>query len=260
MIEITNIEEESYYDVYPRYTDPKPGICALLRVREEEQWMSYSIDSILDRVDSLKIFVQGIQNDRTADIAEYYAKRYKHVSCYYFPFVSRPNGPDHDLSPYNSVYARSYFYNWCLSHCDREYALKWDGDLVAMDTFQPRNYVRPDNVVLMRGLDLLDLHTECSDPVSGSLNMFRNDGRTYWMPGPVCEVTHTNLQHHHQIEGRPHFLHFKWYKSLGSATKAWPSDWQEIDHFRQLYRAKTKPGKPYKGPYPKCLTPLISVS
>ena len=209
-----------------------------------------SLDSIVTKVDEIGLFVQGDQSDGTLEIAKGYAAQHEHVFVMEYPFDSQPNGPGYAHLPADSVESRTYFYNWCLGHAGKNHALKWDGDCVALDGFNPRELVKKFDTCMIRGVDMASMTHQSVHPVSGALPLFRITADSYWKSGTHSEVFNRD-QDVGQMDG-PGFLHFKWVKDEDSMVKAWPDDWAEIPHFQNIW-ARRQPGAKYEGEWPSCL-------
>lgn len=113
-------------------------ISAMVRVRNEEEFLSPSVRSIADHVSEI-VLVDNLSTDRTPSIIESLRQEYPHkVTCYRYPHEIRRVGreswelassPEGRTSPYLSA----NFYNWCLRRCTKPFVLKWDGDMIATE-------------------------------------------------------------------------------------------------------------------------------
>lgn len=116
-------------------------ISAMVRVKNEEEFLYASVKSIIDCVDEV-VLVDNMSIDRTPSIItrlreEYPAK----VTCHQYPHVIGKVGKESwDLAA--DPRARSLpqlsanYYNWCLRRCSKPFILKWDGDMIALDSFR----------------------------------------------------------------------------------------------------------------------------
>jgi hypothetical protein len=115
-------------------------VSAMVRVRNEEEFLYPSVQSIVDHVDEV-VIVDNLSTDRTPLIIE--ALRREHpdrVVYYQYPYEIRKVGrenwelassPEGRSSPHLSA----KYYNWCLRRCTKPFVLKWDGDMIATEAF-----------------------------------------------------------------------------------------------------------------------------
>lgn len=232
-----------------------PGLSAMLRVKDEAEYLPFALRSIYPWVDEVVIAVQGKQSDHTWDIAEAWGELDK-VSVYHFPHESFPNGPGHDKQP-PGIHERSYFYNWTLAKVTRTHAMKWDGDMVAMDDCGDRIHaaMKDNDYVRFAGVDLASTspyRVSASHPVANIETRVFPVRRCHYVTGSHCEVLtgHPRRVEQATIED-PVYLHFKWVK-LNGVTTAWPDGWEDLDHFCRLTE-RAKPGRVYTGPVPSVL-------
>lgn len=112
------------------------GVSGLMRVRNEEEYVEASIDSVIDVLDELIICYQEC-TDRTPEILERKRKEYpRKIKLYYYA----PKVYTHDLTPDEYAYAYSLpddsphllssYYNYTLSKATYRYAVKIDADQI----------------------------------------------------------------------------------------------------------------------------------
>lgn len=112
------------------------GVSGLMRVRNEEEYVEASIDSVIDVLDELIICYQEC-TDRTPEILERKRKEYpRKIKLYYYA----PKVYAHDLTPDEYAYAYSLpddsphllssYYNYTLSKATYRYAVKIDADQI----------------------------------------------------------------------------------------------------------------------------------
>lgn len=232
------------------------GITMLLRLKNEEEWIEPSIQSI----QWADLIVCCFQNstDRTEEIVRDTSDSLKTL-VYHYPHDSRPNGPGHDEQPYDQ-YNRAYFYNWCYYRTATNYIVKWDGDMVAQDGLERclRDAYGNYDTVFFYGTDIVieedKYYVKQSRPFcSNEPRMFRARESQPWRTGRYCEAFAYSTRRSLCLESSL-FLHFKWSKSLESATKAWGKDWEQHEHFRRIVRRGSMDDTvPYNGDIPRCL-------
>ncbi len=113
-------------------------ISAMVRAKDEEQFLSASVRSIIDHVDEV-VLVDNLSSDGTPDIIARLRDEFPDkLRSYSYPFeVARAGtenraelaarGPD---SPHLSA----NYANWCLQRCSTPFVLKWDADMIALAT------------------------------------------------------------------------------------------------------------------------------
>lgn len=251
-----NVEGLSAFDI-PRWRERQPGLSAMVRLKNEAEFVLASLNSIADWCDEIVIALQGRQTDGTDTLVREWRRGRGNVQVLVYPFDSRPNGPGHSRQLRHSIYERAYFYNWTMAHCTRRHVMKWDGDMVAVDGLseQVRGVVDGNE----DGLRFAGWELAALDPprlskthviANDELRVFRVDSGTRYQSGSHCEQL---VWHGNPVSLRePGYLHFKWCKSRESATQAWPTDWQESAHFRAIY-ARAEPGDLFPWPLPEGL-------
>jgi glycosyltransferase involved in cell wall biosynthesis len=137
-------------------------VSAMMRVRDEAEFLGAAVESIIGLVDEV-VLVDNLSRDATPTIIESLAQRYPDkVRSFSYPHevlrVGRENWEySRDPARQDSPRLSANYYNWCLSHCTRPYVLKWDGDMIALPSFQAamedwRNGSKP--VISIYGLNL----------------------------------------------------------------------------------------------------------
>jgi hypothetical protein len=109
----------------------------MVRVRNEDEFLLASIESVIDGVDDI-VLVDNDSTDRTPHIIRSLADAHPDkITVHHYPHVVRRVGadswslaesPEAAASPNLS----SNFYNWCLERCGGTHVLKWDGDMIAL--------------------------------------------------------------------------------------------------------------------------------
>ena len=113
-------------------------ISAMMRIRDEEEFLDASVRSIIDLVDEV-VLVDNLSTDRTPEIIDALRRAYPgKVVTYSYPHAIRSRGREHwelasSADGLRSPHLTSTYYNWCLARCTHPYVLKWDGDMIATD-------------------------------------------------------------------------------------------------------------------------------
>ncbi len=110
-------------------------ISAMLRVRNEEEFIEAAVVSIVDIFDEI-VLIDNLSNDATPDIISNLVARFPKVTAYRYDHqIARAGQENVDLarSPggQRSPSLLANYYNWCLARCTMGYAVKWDADMIA---------------------------------------------------------------------------------------------------------------------------------
>lgn len=115
-------------------------ISAMVRVRNEEEFLAPSVRSIADHVDEI-LLVDNLSTDATPEVIRSLAEAYpEKVVAHRYPHEVRRVGretwelagrSDGTTSPHLSA----NYYNWCLARCSHPHVLKWDADMLALERF-----------------------------------------------------------------------------------------------------------------------------
>jgi glycosyltransferase involved in cell wall biosynthesis len=128
----SNREGDRRYDFTLFRSRDRPGVSALVRVRNEANKIGHCVRSILPVFDEV-VIVDNASADATASMVQDIMREADpegKIRLLSYPFRLARFGPDHDATPANSLGSAVYFTNWALSHCSFRYVCKWDGDMV----------------------------------------------------------------------------------------------------------------------------------
>lgn len=115
-------------------------VSAMIRVKDEEEFLYPSVKSIADYVEEIVLIDNG-SADRTPSVMESLRREYPHeVVCYQYNYEVRRQGWESwELAlrseGCSSPHLLASFYNWCLRQYTKPYILKWDGDMIATEGF-----------------------------------------------------------------------------------------------------------------------------
>lgn len=261
-----NIKE--YHIPHDFYKRRRPGLSAMIRLKNEEEWVEASLLSIKDWFDEIVIVLQNC-TDKTESIIKKLSL--PHVKIYYYVFDSFPNGPGYGSHPPDSVHNKTYFYNWTLAKTTCRWVCKWDGDMVAMDWLGPNirklisSPCHPD-YIFIRGVNIVgkDLNQIGERMHTGQEpRFFQVHKKTFYYSGDKTQyfyIPQTRwpfLKKQSLVIEKPAYLHFKWAKSLESATKSWPKNWESISHFQKIMQSSVAVTT-YKGEYPAIIRTKLS--
>jgi len=112
----------------------KPGVSVFMRLRNAEQFVETTVESIIDHVDELVMVHNGC-TDRTPEIIESCRLRYPdRIRIFeYKPAVFVPGSIEHSQEPMGSPHSLVNYYNYALAKTTRKIAIKIDGDELYLD-------------------------------------------------------------------------------------------------------------------------------
>lgn len=232
-----------------------PGLSAFVRLANEEEWVRPAIESILPWVDEAVCVLQ-CSTDSTQDILM--SINNPKISIFKYPFESWPNGPGHDKQPDDSLHNNAYFYNWNIGLTTREWVIKWDGDMVAMDWLGDtvRDIIKnvQNTVVCINGINLVgDCICMSKDQPfirENQPRIFQPGHDKYYVTGRMTQTLHRPVTTRVLEINQPGYLHFKWAKK--SCFQGWPENWKDTGHFSRIAR-RAEIGEPYTGEIPSVL-------
>jgi glycosyltransferase involved in cell wall biosynthesis len=130
--DFSNREGLSEYDFRLYRSRARPGVSAMVRVKNEEQKIAHCLRSILGVFDEV-VLVDNGSDDATASIVREFQDTPEgaaQIRLLSYPHRLARFGPEHGDTPEDSVHSAVYFTNWALSHCSYRFVCKWDGDMV----------------------------------------------------------------------------------------------------------------------------------
>jgi hypothetical protein len=122
------------------WSEHEKKISAMVRVKNEEEFLAASILSIADFTDEI-VIIDNMSTDGTpAVIEELKGKLGSKLACYVYPHPLARVGEEHHATyranPASPALLHN-FCNWCFSKCTMPFIMTWDGDMVALDNFAP---------------------------------------------------------------------------------------------------------------------------
>ena len=256
---LRNLEKiDEFYIAEDWHKNRKKGVSAMLRVKDEEEFIKPCLMSIKDFFDELVIGLNNCSDSTPQIIREL---DLPNVKLFEYPFKLHHNGPGHNKIPENSIYDNAYFYNWVLSKTNYSYVCKWDGDMVALPNLDKKlkRVMFKNKIIQITEFNIAGDELACLSkdaPGSTEPRFFRVSNDTYYIQGDFCE----NFIHSYGNDiftvDAPVYLHFKNAKSIKSETKIWPDNWRNITYFQKLHERRVK-GDLYRGVYPEALKEKI---
>lgn len=121
---------------------PHKTLSAMMRVKNEEEYLDRSVSSIVDLVEEV-VIVDNLSSDATPAVIEALCSRYPtKIRAFSYPHIVARYGSEHTELARTRAGRRSpnylpNFYSWCRVRCSHPYILKWDGDTVATEALAP---------------------------------------------------------------------------------------------------------------------------
>lgn len=112
-------------------------ISAMVRVRNEAEFLDVAVRSIVDSVEEV-VIVDNASTDASPAVIAALRADFPHkvvVDCYPHE-IARVGSETWQLlaaSGGTSPHLSGTYYTWCLRRCTQPYVLKWDGDMIATD-------------------------------------------------------------------------------------------------------------------------------
>ncbi len=118
-----------------KWSEKKPhGISALVRLKNDTEFVEWTILSHMEWIDEFILEVQPSDDD-TEKLAESLAKRYAKVKVIHYPFDVEWLTPRVSELNESSIESPAYMTNWGLTHCNYSWIAKIEGDVIALPTF-----------------------------------------------------------------------------------------------------------------------------
>ena len=237
-MEFRNREGKTAFNCAVTSADRSPGVSAMMRVKNEAEFIEASVRSVLPYVDEVVLVLQPCDDDTPLIIESIRSPKLK---VFPYPFEIGKNGPGFSKrNDSSSVHSIVYYYNYALSLTTRQWVLKWDGDMIALPTLQ--GFVENRQEAEMRGREVVKIerpHLWLSRQKPGLIQdpgLFLVDESARFVAGAACEVFSRCKP---PRGGAIHFLHFKWCKA--HFDDVWPANWRDNPHFRRIH-ARRQPG------------------
>lgn len=254
---LENTEGLAAFNCEPDHQNRTPGLSALVRLHNEENWIAACLESILDWHDEIVICL-NLCTDRTPEIVERFRSAHPDkIKVYDYPFKIWEMGPRHWECSAESVHASAYYYNYTQSKTTRTHVLKVDGDLVFQDWAgeKIRGLMESHDRIKIFGTDLSeDPRYVGNHPVCPSNGVYRVRAGTHYAQGQMTQKIQNVPPHTAEVHDC--FVHLKWCKSFESATVQWPDNWEEIPHFQRIAERRY-PVARYEGEYPSSVMALL---
>ena len=177
------------------YMYREPGISAMLRVGNEEQWIGPCLESILPFFDEIVITIDC--TDKTKKIIQTFDS--PKIKMYDYPFYI---GPVNGVSNRDSVHDKSYYYNWSLAKTTKQIVSKWDADMLMLPKlYGLKEKILSKNIVNLYGYNIVNINPlrkskvepiEHKEPRFFHVNKYlyydqptQHEKYTYWKDTPI---------------------------------------------------------------------------
>jgi hypothetical protein len=232
------------------YQNRVPGISVYFRVKNEVEFVRAAILSVIDWATEVLVALQPSSDGTEEEIRKVDSSKVRVIS---YPFELWPNGEAYQSYDSASVHCKTFYYNWVLSKTSCQWALKWDGDMVALPSLgrfldQTRDWAfLGHDIVKYKGnrMWLSKTHPVSNAAPSG---FFRVSPDVQYVNGPMTHRFWKPITSSH-APGK-HFLHMKWCKQ--SWNMLFPESWETTEHYRKI-KERSIPGAEYQGEVPKML-------
>jgi glycosyltransferase involved in cell wall biosynthesis len=240
---------EKYFIKKDWLENRKDGISAMIRIKNEEEFILPSIQSVLGFFDEIIVTLNGSEDNTENIIRNINSDK---IKIYQYPFKMHHNGPGHRDIPEDSIHDLAYYYNWSLSLTSRSFVCKWDGDMIATPNMVAdlSNY-KKFGKTFFHGINLSGDHISHFSPdlvATFEPRVFKVCPESYYIQGDFCEVLNNYSSSESKIDKRC-YLHFKNCKRIETATQVWPDNWMDVPHFKRLNERR----KVYNEVYPEPL-------
>ena len=141
------------------------GLSAFVRCKNEEEYIVGSLTSAYRVFDEIVVILNN-STDRTRELVEDLITDHPKIRLVNYDLECAPVGPgylnkvkkNHDLS-------LAKYYNWCLEQTTYSHVCKWDGDMIALPTFERvRDLIGSSDMVTFDGYDVLGRSTTSPEP------------------------------------------------------------------------------------------------
>lgn len=179
---------------------PRKRVSAMMRVRNEEEFLAAAVESIADLVDEVVIVDNG-STDGTSEVIRSLIAAHPEVRGFAFPQrVARPGQENLDTvrngNPAGLVRLSTYC-NFALSKCRHPFVLKWDGDAIAGPELRAaweRWRAGPYLTMRLLGLNAHPDRTHALAPCTTDPDELAGMLAAAMVPGWAVEMTHTDFE------------------------------------------------------------------
>ncbi len=141
------------------------GLSAFVRCKNEEEYIVASLTSCYRVFDEIVVVLNN-STDRTREFLQDLMSDHPKIRVLDYHADCAPAGHGYldmvEKAPERSL---ARYYNWCLEQTSYSHVCKWDGDMIAIPTFDGvRELFGAHDVVAFDGYDVLDRNTTNYEP------------------------------------------------------------------------------------------------
>ena len=181
------------------------GLSAFVRCRNEEEYIVASITSAYRVFDEIVVVLNN-STDRTRELVRDLMTDHPKIRLLDYDADCAPAGVGYlALVAKNPGRSLAKYYNWCIEQTAYSHVCKWDGDMIALPTFERiRDFIAANDVVAFDGYDVLGRPTTTLES-----RIFRYDPvHTRYEDWDLYEVLKHEYQSIHRF-GEKCYLHMK---------------------------------------------------
>jgi len=212
------------------------GLSAFIRCKNEEEYIVSSIASAYRVFDEIVVILNN-STDRTRVLVQDLMTDHPKIRLMEYGRECAPAGAGYlarvEMAPERSL---AKYYNWCMEQTTFSHVCKWDGDMIALPTFERvRDHIGSNDVVAFDGYDVLGRPTTTLEP-----RIFRYDPvHTRYEDWELYEV----LKHEYQTS---YLFQEKCYLHMKLVKKEWlHKPWVSPNDFAT--RSAPGPGADFSG-------------
>jgi glycosyltransferase involved in cell wall biosynthesis len=140
------------------------GLSAFVRCKNEEEYIVASITSAYRVFDEVVVALNN-STDRTRALLEDLMTDHPKIRLVDYDQECAPAGPGYmERVEKNPDQSLAKYYNWCLGQTTYSHVCKWDGDMIALPTFERvRALIALNDAVAFDGYDVLGRETTNSE-------------------------------------------------------------------------------------------------
>lgn len=141
------------------------GLSAFVRCKNEEEYIVASLTSCYRVFDEIVVVLNN-STDRTREILQDLITDHPKIRVLDYNAECAPAGHGYrELVAQAPERSLAKYYNWCLEQTTYSHVCKWDGDMIAIPTFDGmRDLIGAHDVVAFDGYDVLDRNTTNYEP------------------------------------------------------------------------------------------------
>jgi len=211
------------------------GLSAFVRCKNEEEYIVASLLSAYRVFDEIVVVLNN-STDRTRELVEDLMLDHPKIRLLDYPNECVPAGVGyHEKAIENPDGSLARYYNWCLEQTTFSHVCKWDGDMIAIPTFeQVKEALDSYDVVAFDGHDVLgEYTTDCESRI------FRyNPQRARYVDWDLYEILEHDYHKLRRIDDKCYvhmklvkaeWVHRQWQCPNDLATRSVPHTGRVVD-------------------------------